>query len=116
MGLPVSWGGLTVAVMPPTIERLQLTVEDVTYPLAPTERLEPLKAAIREAVRAGGDFVEVTLDDGRHLSIYLAGTFTVIVAVDTVHLDTRHADGPQDEFFQPAPGSVFDQDYPFDII
>lgn len=102
--------------MSPTIERLSLTVSGVTYQLAPIERLEALKDAIRQAVRAGGDFVDVTVDSGERLSIFLTPTSVVALATETVRLDTGRADGETGERSHPGLAHPYDDQYPYDVI
>lgn len=104
--------------MPHTIERLHITVAETTYPLAPVERVDDLKNAIVDAVRAGGGFVEMTLDDGHQLSILIVPTTAVVIVAETVTLDASTADGGRCYSTSDA-GPVwdgYDDGSPFDLI
>ncbi|KSU56342.1 hypothetical protein [Microbacterium enclense] len=99
------------------IHRLCLSVADATYPLAPTEHVDELKAAIRGAVRSGGDFVDVTLDSGCHLSFFATITSVITITVETVGLDTGTADGEgAADDWAPASFGTYDSDTPWDVI
>ncbi|MFN3950756.1 hypothetical protein [Microbacterium sp.] len=102
--------------MSPSIERLSLSVAGVAYPLAPIERLETLKDAIRQAVRSGGDFVDVTVDSGERLSVFLTAASVVSLATVTVPLDTGRADGEESEPLHPGLAHPFDDQFPYDVI
>lgn len=99
------------------IQRVLLTVADVTYPLAATEHVDVLKAAIRDAVRSGGDFVDVTLDTGRPVSIFTTSSTPVIfLTVDTVDASAGTATGEEATDSPDSPAGMYDIDTSFDII
>ncbi|MEX0153804.1 hypothetical protein [Microbacterium sp. LMI1-1-1.1] len=76
-----------------TLERVSVSVAGVPYTLAPTEHAEQIKTAVMDAVRAGGGFVELDLDNGIQLSVLITATSQVTVGVETADLDSDNADG-----------------------
>lgn len=103
--------------MPQTIDRLHIAVAGSAYPLAPLESVEDLKSAIVQAVRAGGGFVEVALDDGRRLSVLVVPTTSVLIFSQTVPLDTGDADSYRyGTTGTPAGPFDYQDDSPFDLI
>lgn len=102
--------------MSQTIERLRIAVADVTYALAPVEHLDALKATITAAVQAGGGFVDLTLDDGRRLSLLVTPSSFITIVVETLRLDSGTADGEQTRDWGSEVGIDYDADTPFDII
>jgi len=102
--------------MSQTIERIHLTVAGLTYALAPLESVGDLKRAVVEAVRAGGGFVDLTLDDGQRLSILVASASQIVISAQTVPLDSSHADGERYDQLHLAEPWDGEEDTPFDLI
>ncbi|WP_150951618.1 hypothetical protein [Microbacterium testaceum] len=99
-----------------TIRRVLLTVGDVTYPLAATEHVDGLKAAIRNAVRSGADFVDVTLDTGSRIGIFATTASVMSITVDNEKVSAGTA---ADQEALDCPGActgTYDIDTSFDII
>lgn len=71
-----------------TIERLHISVEGVTHALAPLETVGNLKRDITEVIRAGGGFVDVSVDGGQRLSIFFTSTTPVTISAKTVRVDS----------------------------
>lgn len=101
--------------MSQSIERLFLTVADVTFTLAPTEHADVLKTEIARQVQSGGGFVDVTVDDGQRLSFLVTPTSVITIAARTVHLDTEEADGHRPAWDPGAP-AIYDDQAPWDTI
>lgn len=79
--------------MPQSIERLHLTIDGVSHALAPTESVAGLKADVLAATRAGGGFLDVTVDGGQQLSILITARTSITIVAATVRMDTDDADG-----------------------
>ncbi|MFS0794813.1 hypothetical protein [Microbacterium sp. 1P10AE] len=103
--------------MQQSIERAHLTIGGVTHALAPTEDVRELKDGIVQAIRAGGDFVEVTIDTGQRLSFLIAAPVSVVISVETVPIAADTADRPTEPW---RPGYdydiAYDDDTPYDTI
>ncbi|WP_307450597.1 MULTISPECIES: hypothetical protein [Microbacterium] len=102
--------------MSSSIERLMITVGEVTYALAPMEHVDELKAAIIAELRAGGGFVDITVDDGQRISVLITPTSVITITARTVHLEFERADGQDREGWNPGAPIVYDGDTPYDII
>lgn len=79
--------------MPQSIERLHLTIDGVSHALAPMESVAGLKADVLAATRAGGGFLDVTVDGGQRLSIFITARTSITIVAATVRMDTGNADG-----------------------
>lgn len=99
-----------------SIERVQLTVGDATYPLSPLEAAEEIEAQIVGATRAGGGFLRVTTDGGQRLSIFVTSTTSIVIASDTVVLDGLEADGGASVRRAQPPDVFGEGDNPYDYI
>lgn len=106
----------SVALMSHTIERLRITVADVTYALGPVEHIGAVKAAILAGVHAGGGFVDLILDNGRLLSLLVTESSHIAITVDTLRLDSGTADGEFSGDERPRVSVDYDADTPFDTI
>lgn len=102
--------------MSQTIERLRIAVANVTYALAPLEHLDDVKAAITQAVHAGGGFVDLTLDSGRRLSLLVTTSSVITIVVESLRLDSGTADGEHTHAWEDGVTMDYDSDTPFDII
>lgn len=78
--------------MPQSIERLHLTIDGTSHALAPIENVAGLKADILAAIRAGGGFLDVTVDGGHRLSIFITTHTSITIVAATVRMDTDNAD------------------------
>lgn len=101
--------------MEQSIERVYLTVSGTTHALAPTEDPAEVKRSIVRAVRAGGDFVEVTVDGGQRLNFLIAAAIPVVITVESVTIATGVADRPA-EAWSPNGGMTTEDDTPYDFI
>lgn len=99
-----------------TIQRAFLTVADVTYPLASMEHVDVLKAAIRDAARSGGDFVEIPLDAGRRVSIFATIASVIFITVDIVEVGVGAENGEEATDCSTASPGMYDVDTSFDVI
>lgn len=99
-----------------SIERLQLTVGDATYPLAPLETVKDIEMQILGATRAGGGFLRVTTDGGQRLSIFVTSTMSILIASNTVVLDGGEADGDASTRQAQLPDVFGEGDAPYDYI
>lgn len=102
--------------MSQSIERLHLTVDGVTHALSPLETVEALKDVVLAAAQAGGGFLDVTVDGGERLSIYITLTSSITIAAATVGMDTGNADGEAPTWSPASGGNLFDGDAPWDVI
>ncbi|KEP75415.1 hypothetical protein HR12_34310 [Microbacterium sp. SUBG005] len=99
-----------------SIERVQITVDAVTYALSPLEGLDDIRAQILNAARARGGFLDVMADGGQRLSFFVTSTTSIVIAVSTVLIDETTA---CDERRSGASGMNHEHgedDLPFDII
>ncbi|MEV7757898.1 hypothetical protein AB0O16_07260 [Microbacterium sp. NPDC089180] len=102
--------------MSDSIERVQLTVGQTTFPLAPLEAVKEIEAQVLGATRAGGGFLRVTTDGGQRLSIFVASTTSIVITSNTVALDSAAADGDA-SVRQSQPPDVFGEcDDPYDYL
>ncbi len=102
--------------MSQSIERLHLTIDGVSHALAPMENVAGLKADVLAATRAGGGFLDVTIDGGQRLSIFITGRTSITIVAATVRIDTGSADG-QSRAQMNEPGDVhFDDESTWDVF
>ncbi|WP_076672849.1 MULTISPECIES: hypothetical protein [unclassified Microbacterium] len=99
-----------------SIERVQLTVGDATYPLAPLEAVKEIEAQVLGATRAGGGFLRVTTDGGQRLSIFVTPTTSIVIASNTVMLEGAEADGDASTRHAQPPDMFGEGDTPYDYI
>lgn len=92
--------------MSQSIQRLHLIIDGATHALAPMENVDGLKANVLAAARAGGGFLDVTVDGGQRLSIYVTVNSSITIVAATVGMDTGSADGES-----PAPDRDRDDIY-----
>jgi len=102
--------------MPHTIDRLHVVHGGVSYALAPTEHLDAVTTAARDAVRAGGDFVEVALDNGQRLSILVTPSSVLVITTETIRVDGGRGDDLDRVETDDIPSPTYDADNPWDII
>lgn len=99
-----------------SIERIYITVDGATHALGPLEQLDDIKAQILAAAAQAGGFLDVCVDGGQRLSIFVTASSSISIAVATARLDAATADE------NPSNRNLGDeQDYedgsiPFDII
>lgn len=102
--------------MPQSIERLHLTVDGMTHALSPLEDVDRLKADVLAAARAGGGFLDVSVDGGERLSIYITPASSITISAATLRIDTGNADGESPPWSS-APGTTcYDADTTWDVI
>ncbi len=99
-----------------SIERTQLTVDGSTYALGPLESIDDLQSQVLRAARAGGGFLNVTVDGGQRLSFFVSSTTSVVIAVTTVRLNALTADGERTSYVAETVQDYGDGDVPFDVI
>lgn len=99
-----------------SIERTQLTVDGSTYALGPLESIDDLRSQVLRAARAGGGFLNVTVDGGQRLSFFVTGTTSIVIAVTTVRLNAHTADGGSPSYVAETAQDYGDGDVPYDII
>jgi hypothetical protein len=102
--------------MSKSIERTQLTVDGSTYALGPLENLDDLRSQVLRAARAGGGFLNVTVDGGQRLSFFVSAATSIVIAVTTVPLTVHTADGERPAHVVETTQDYGDGDIPYDII
>ncbi|MGN7969307.1 hypothetical protein [Microbacterium sp. 22296] len=102
--------------MPNSIERIHLTVDGSTFALGPLEGLDDLRAQVLRAARAGGGFLNVTVDGGQRVSFFVTTTTSIVIAVATVPLSADTADGRRLRYTPEVDRDYSDGDIPFDVI
>ena len=68
-----------VHTMSSTIERVYLSVDGRSHPLAPLETVSDIKSQVLSAVRAQGGFVNVTGDAGQQISVLVTAVTSITV-------------------------------------
>lgn len=102
--------------MTSSIDRVQLTVDAATYALSPLEGLDDIRAQIMKAVRAGGGFLNVTVDGGQRLCFFVTAATSIVIAVSTVSIGQDAEDGERRSKDACPIHEHGDDELPFDII
>lgn len=92
------------------------TVDGVTHALSPLEDADRLKADVLAAARVRGGFLDVSVDGGECLSIYVSPASSITISAATIKINTGSTDGESPALSSDPDATYYDGDTTGNVI